>query len=184
MHRKTAKEILADSFRELAQKKPINKITVKDIVENCGYSQATFYRQYKDKYDLIAWNHAQRIGKIMARIGTEKYDWKQTAMDAAVSFQATKGYLANLFRHTSGHDSFARYMTEIHCNALKQYILKKSEEKSMDEMTDMYVRVYVLGTVNLTCEWILGRFEAAPEALAEIYEKSLPMPLHRFFLAE
>lgn len=182
MHRKTAKEILADSFRELAQEKPIDKITVKDIADNCRYSQATFYRQFKDKYDLIAWDHAQHVGKIMARIGTEKYDWRQTVMDAALSFQAMKRYLANLFRHTSGHDSFARHMTEIHYNALKQYILKNSEEKSMDEMTDMYVRVYVLGTVSLTCEWILGKCKATPEELALVYEKSLPLPLHAYLM--
>ncbi|MBE5925322.1 MAG: TetR/AcrR family transcriptional regulator [Lachnospiraceae bacterium] len=30
-------------------------IFIKVITENCGYSSATFYRQFKDKYDLIAW---------------------------------------------------------------------------------------------------------------------------------
>ena len=38
---KTAKEILAESFREIAEMKPIDKITVKDITKNCGYSTAT-----------------------------------------------------------------------------------------------------------------------------------------------
>ena len=27
---------------------------MKDITDNCGYSPATFYRQFKDKYDLPA----------------------------------------------------------------------------------------------------------------------------------
>lgn len=34
MKRKTAKEILADSFRELAMEKAIDRITVKEIIEN------------------------------------------------------------------------------------------------------------------------------------------------------
>lgn len=41
MQRKTAKQILAESFREVAQTKSIDKITVRDITENCGYSGAT-----------------------------------------------------------------------------------------------------------------------------------------------
>ncbi len=41
MQRKTAKQILAESFREVAQTKSIDKITVKDITENRGYSSAT-----------------------------------------------------------------------------------------------------------------------------------------------
>ena len=46
MKRKSAKEILADSFRELAERKSIAKITVNDVVRNCGYSPSTFYRQF------------------------------------------------------------------------------------------------------------------------------------------
>ncbi len=44
MKRKNAKEILAESFQELAAEKSIDKITVKEIAENCGYSPVTFYR--------------------------------------------------------------------------------------------------------------------------------------------
>ena len=58
MKRKTAKELLAESFRELTEPKSIDRITVQDIVDNCGYSPAMFYRHYKDKYDLIAWEHS------------------------------------------------------------------------------------------------------------------------------
>ena len=51
MKRKTAKEILADSFHELAEDRQIDKITVREIAANCGYSSATFYRQFRDKYE-------------------------------------------------------------------------------------------------------------------------------------
>lgn len=44
MKRKTTKEILAESFHELGELKPIDKITIQDIVDNCGYSPVTFYR--------------------------------------------------------------------------------------------------------------------------------------------
>jgi len=59
--RKTAKELLAESFRELAQDRDIDKITVQNIAKNCGYSIATFYRQFRDKYDLIAWDYARDV---------------------------------------------------------------------------------------------------------------------------
>ena len=51
MKRKTTKEILADSFRELAAARSVDKITVKEITENCGYSSATFYRQPREKFN-------------------------------------------------------------------------------------------------------------------------------------
>ncbi|MBO5556232.1 MAG: TetR family transcriptional regulator, partial [Oscillospiraceae bacterium] len=70
MIRKTTKELLAESFRELAEQKPINKITIANITDNCGMTQPTFYRYYKDKYDLIAWIYVTDSEKIMGQIGS------------------------------------------------------------------------------------------------------------------
>ncbi len=178
MKRKTAKEILVDSFRELAERKSIDKITVREITENCGYSSATFYRNFRDKYDLIAWEHTRGVAAVMDRIGTDGYPWERALIDGAKGFEREKDYLANLFLHTSGHDSFIRYMTEINYNALKKHIEKSCG--SLDEVTEMYLRVYCYGTVMLTCEWVLGLFTADAQSLAEVYEKSLPEPLRPY----
>ncbi|MBQ3273942.1 MAG: helix-turn-helix transcriptional regulator, partial [Christensenellaceae bacterium] len=61
MKRQTAKDILVASFRELAEKRTIDKITIKEITVNCGYSPATFYRHFNDKYDLIAWDYTRKL---------------------------------------------------------------------------------------------------------------------------
>ena len=182
MKRKTAKEILAESFQELAETKPIDKITVKDITDNCGYSSATFYRQFKDKYDLIAWQDSRGIEEIMNRIGIDDYEWRQSLIDAAIHFQGNKEYLANLLLNTSGYDSFLAYMTEANYKELKRFILKNNGNRELDKKTQMYARLYCMGTVCLTCEWILEKFEATPEEMAEIYENSLPVPLHPYLL--
>ncbi len=181
MKRKTAKEILAESFREVATQKTIDKITVHDIVENCGYSSATFYRNFKDKYDLIAWEHTAGVAEIMGRIG-ESYSWRQTLVDGAKWFYSEKDYLANLFQHTTGHDSFVRYMTDINCAALRKQILLSLEKEALSLQEELCIRLYCLGTVNLTCEWILGLHQATPEEIADIYVNSLPAPLHHYLL--
>ena len=62
---------------------------------------------------------------------------------------------------------------------IKQAVEKASPGKPVDAMTEMYIRVYVLGAVQFTCEWILGKFEADPEKLAMVYEQTLPPPLQR-----
>lgn len=37
------------------KKAPVEKITVKEITEECGVTRQTFYRNFQDKYDLINW---------------------------------------------------------------------------------------------------------------------------------
>ena len=182
MKRKTAKEILAASFRELAESKSIDKITIQEITDNCGYSPATFYRNFQDKYDLIAWEYAAGTAAIMNRVHAGEAVWTQTLLDGARRFWREKEYLANLFRHTTGQDSFVRYMTDIHFTALQQYILSSSGKPALDQKEDLCVRLYCLGTVMLTCEWILGSYDATPEEIAAIYEDAIPQALQQYLL--
>lgn len=177
MKRKTAKEILAESFRELAANKSFDKITVRDITGNCGYSPATFYRQFKDKYDLIAWEYAVRTEEILDRAGAGSGEWKQTLLDTAYRYRDEKDYLANLLLHTSGHDSFVQYMTEINTRELTRFIKRITSSAHMDRKMEMYIRLYCMGTVCLSCEWILGKYTVSPEEMAEIYENAVPAPL-------
>ena len=182
MKRLTAREILAQSFREIAESKAIDKITVKDIVTNCGYSQATFYRQFRDKHDLIAWDYAQSVAGIMQKIGHDGYTWRQTLTDGVSSFAEHRDYLTNLLKHTTGADSFVRYMAEINFDALQQHVKEVSGTEELPEATMMLIRLYCLGTVNLTCEWILGKYHATPAELDAIFLNALPQPLHPYLL--
>ncbi len=184
MKRKTAKEILAESFRELAKSKSIDKITIQDIVSNCGYSPATFYRNFKDKYDMIAWDYTNGYSRIIGRIDGESYEWKQALYDGAKSFRSEREYLSNLIQHTTGHDSFVGYMTEINFGFLKNCILAKKEGDQLTRQEELCGRIYCLGTVCLTCEWLLGKYDITPEQIAEVYESSLPEPLHKYLLGK
>ena len=174
MKRKTSKEILAESFREVAERKNIDKITVKDITDNCGYSPATFYRQFRDKYDLIAWDYARELKNILSEVNGSKTEWHNALLCVANFFQERKVYLANLFLHTSGLESFIAYMQEVHFQSLKDIVEKASGSSSIDALTEMCIRLYVLGSVQFTCEWILGKFDAAVEDLAMVFEQTFP----------
>ncbi len=176
MKRKTAKELLAESFRELAEKKPIDKIKVKDIADNCGYSTATFYRQYRDKFDLIAWSYSEDVKKIIEKFRYDEASWRETLRDAADYYAEHREYLSNLLRNTSGYDSFVLNMTNIHFDCIKEH-LQKDDGISVDEKTEMLIRMYVHGTVDITCEWILGIYNCGPEDLVELYELSMPQAL-------
>ena len=46
---------LADAMKRCMKTAPVEKITVKEIVEACGVTRQTFYRNFQDKYDLINW---------------------------------------------------------------------------------------------------------------------------------
>lgn len=47
--------VLAESFKELALKQPIEKITIKEITDKAGVIRPTFYNHFQDKYELLEW---------------------------------------------------------------------------------------------------------------------------------
>ena len=180
MKRKTTKEILAESFRELAETRPADKITIQEIVDNCDYSPATFYRHFKDKYDLIIWDYVHRTSEIMNRIGKDEYEWKDTLWDAMAFYLKNKEYIRNLIKNTGGRDAFVKYMSEANIDHLTKYILKLSGQKQLDDDTAIHVRVYCYGTVQTVCEWMLDNIKCDPDHLAELFEQALPVPLRKF----
>ena len=36
--------------------KPLDKITINDLTEDCGISRMAFYYHFKDIYDLVEWS--------------------------------------------------------------------------------------------------------------------------------
>ena len=58
------KQALANSLKSLLQKKTLNKITIKDIVDDCGVNRQTFYHDFerllKDYSDYTNWHQGCR----------------------------------------------------------------------------------------------------------------------------
>ena len=47
--------LLADSLKELVVKRPVEKITIKEITDRAGVIRPTFYNHFQDKFELIEW---------------------------------------------------------------------------------------------------------------------------------
>lgn len=49
------KKALAASLKRFMEKKPFSKITVSEIIADCGVNRKTFYYHFTDIYDLLKW---------------------------------------------------------------------------------------------------------------------------------
>ena len=61
----TTKRALEASLKKLLLEKPLNKITINDITEDCGVNRMTFYYHFKDIYDLVDWILTEDATKAM-----------------------------------------------------------------------------------------------------------------------
>ncbi|HAH76266.1 MAG TPA: hypothetical protein DCL62_08950 [Kandleria vitulina] len=174
------KRIIGSSFLELSEKKSINKITIANIVENCELTQPTFYRYFKDKYDMMIWIYVNEIGKSFEKIGTDKHEWKDTIIDGVVYFRENKKFLINALKHTSGRDSFLWQMSKMNIEFMENEIKKEMHTKEFPKDLSILIKIYCYGTIQFLCEWLIEDIPLDPNELASLLEKSIPEDLKPF----
>lgn len=180
MIRKTTKEILTESFVELAEVKPIDKISIMEIVENCSMTKPTFYRYFKDKYDLIAWIYVQEAQKNVDRIGTGGYVWRDTLLDGLRYYEKNRKFMVNALKHTSGRDSFINRINKTDIEYITAEIKKKLGIKKIPEDLTAMIRIYCYGTGQYLCEWLLDLEPVSCETAAKVMEAAIPDQLKPF----
>jgi len=62
---KNTKQVLGDALKEILKEKPFDRVTVKELVEKCGYNRQTFYYHFYDVDDLLAWVFEQDANKVL-----------------------------------------------------------------------------------------------------------------------
>ena len=166
--RQTTKELIAASFMELAETKPIDKITVREVAANCGITTVTFYNHFRDKYDLIVWSYAQNTLKIMRKIGADGYRWQDALWEWARYFSEERGFLLNALRHTSGHDSFLTHMQKINIDLLTAEVKKRLGAKPLSPVLEGAIRLYCYGLSCLCFDWLTAETPLPPDDFAQI----------------
>ena len=65
---KKTKSAIINSFLELRSKKPLERITVKELSDLAQINKATFYLHYKDIYDLSESLEDELLDNVLDRI--------------------------------------------------------------------------------------------------------------------
>ena len=58
---------IAASLKRFMEKKPFDKITVKDLIEDCNITRPTFYYHFEDTYDLLKWMFDTELLTLLAK---------------------------------------------------------------------------------------------------------------------
>ncbi len=173
MKRKVAKEILVDSFFELAETVPVGKIKIKDITENCSYSPATFYRQFRDKADLILWAYQRDFEEITKKFGKAEENFEDLVLSFVMYFKEKKEYYSDILNSEKADELFIKPMYNFHFDLMKNHCQEKSDKKLSIE-TEMLLRAYSVGALSIIFDWLMGLWDTTPEEIAYTCIKAIP----------
>lgn len=160
------KKSLENSLKKLLLQKPLNKITIQDIADDCGISRMTFYYHFKDIYDLVEWvciEDAQAALK-----GRKTYDtWQQGYLELFRMVAENKVFISNIYRCV-GREQAERYLTPLAdhllCNVVDELargMVLRTEDKAF------IARVYSYAFVGVMLDWLKDDMKEPPEQLVE-----------------
>ena len=93
----TTKQALEESLKHMLLKKPLDKITIRDITEDCGISRMAFYYHFQDIYDLVEWACIEDASKALQ--GKKTYQtWQEGLSQILEAVLENKPFILNAYR--------------------------------------------------------------------------------------
>jgi Transcriptional regulator len=173
--------ILGDALLTLARTEPVDRITVKQIVEESGLSLQTFYNHFRDKEDLIVWLHRRGCERVISKLEGDRYSFRDLTLDSIRFFAENANYL----RSSLGGgivNPYAEISAETAYTFLADFICRRGGMDELPEEIGFYLHMYVYACLYIFAEWSLKSWKLPEERLAEYLEQGMPEKLKPFLL--
>ena len=179
----TTKRALEASLKKLLLQKPLNKITINDITEDCGVNRMTFYYHFKDIYDLVDWIMVEDAAKALE--GRQSFEnWTDAFLDILHQVQDNKVLVMNVYRSVS-REQLEQYLYKLLDHMLRDFVDRSAQGFTVQDSDKQFIiDFYKYGFVGLALEWIRRDMKADPAIMAErlntIMQGDLKRALQRF----
>lgn len=170
---------LADAMKNCMKKMPVEKITVKEIVTECGTTRQTFYRNFQDKYDLINWYFDKLVLESFARMGTDRTVYEGLVRKFEFIRQE-KIFFTEAFR-SDDQNSLKEHDFELIIEFYREQIQRKTRRQVREDLMFL-LEMYCRGSVYMTVKWVLNGMKETPEEMARALVDAMPPKLREVFL--
>lgn len=159
------KKALADTLMKLGTTKDLNKITVSDIVEECGVNRQTFYYHFADKYELLKYIYETELfDPLMEDLSFE--NWEPKMIEALKVIKRMRDFFMNTV--ASSPNFFQGYMQKtlfgVFCAAVDDL---DTYNQVSNETKELYARFLTYGTSGVILNWIMDGAKQKEEELVQ-----------------
>ena len=157
------KRALEASLKNLLLQKPLSKITISDITEDCGINRMTFYYHFKDIYDLVEWSCQEDAGRALA--GNKTYEtWQQGFLQLFKAVQDNKPFIMNVY-HSVSREQVENYLYRVTYDLLEGVVEEQAQGMSVrGEDKAVIATGYKYAFVGRMLDWIKRDMKDDPQA--------------------
>lgn len=159
------------SIESLLLKKSLDEIQVSEIVAGTDLSRKTFYRHFRDKYDLANWYFDQfyheSFGSIV--VGTS---WEQAFIKCLDVYEQKQRILKNAYS-SRDINGLKNHDIEVTRKIYETYLKQKGADIHSEELK-FSIDIAVRGGTDMVITWMLDGMKIPKKRFAELMKLSLP----------
>lgn len=163
------KKALEASLKHLLLQKPLNKITVSDIAEDCGINRMTFYYHFKDIYDLVEWACVEDAAQALD--GKKTYEtWQEGFLNIFHAVLENKPLIMNVYRCVS-RERVELYLYQLTYDLIYGVVEEKASGMSVRDDDKRFITdFYKYAFVGIMLDWVKNDMKEDPAKIIKRLE--------------
>ncbi len=160
------KRAMAASLKSLMQQKPLEKVSIREIMEGCGMKRQNFYYHFEDVYALLKWMFHEEI-VLPLRQHEGVLFWQDGLLQLFRYLQENKAVCQCALRSLGRPFMKDLFMDEVNimvCRVADQ-LAARLEWEGKERELEMITRFYVIALAGVIESWVLDELNYTPEEL-------------------
>ena len=160
---KQTQKFIMSTFMQLLESESLDKITVRDIVEECEINRNTFYYHYSDIYDLLDDLFRVETEKFMSEDVDENTTFGEEYERAARFVLKYKKAILHIY-DSKKRDVLQNYLETLAFSFISRFVKKEADGYGLpDEDIDYITGFYTHAIVGNTLGWIKRKLPSGQE---------------------
>ena len=165
---------------KLLNQRPLDKITVKDIVSDCGISRNTFYYHYQDIYDLLQATFSMVLEDALSENITT---WRESLVNVTKFALENRRAVYHVY-NSANRDQLERYLNRVTGQRMEKLIRYLTRDIRVNDEDVRYLALfYKHAIVGTLMEWLGNDMKADVEhvmaRMTVLLEGNLRLSLER-----
>ncbi|MGH4139231.1 TetR/AcrR family transcriptional regulator C-terminal domain-containing protein [Clostridium sp.] len=160
------KNLLTDSLKNLMHAKPLNKITVQQLVDGCKLNRRTFYYHFQDIYDLLEWMYKKEAIAELEKHATYN-TWQEGFLNLFLYIQNNSEICLCAY-HSLGREHLEKFLYSVTYQLIQSVVTTQTGDMQIDEEHKNFLaNFYTLAFLGLVVQWIQNGMKENPEKIIE-----------------
>ena len=164
------------ALNRLIARMDMEKITTEKIVEEAKISRATFYRYFKDKYDVLNRNYKELLDGCLRQCSGYRELF-------TLLYRHAREEWSDFHRafSTTGVNSFGNYISRYSRSVVEQITSENRGGQGLTAKEQLQLDVFCRGISDMYKKWTLGQYALDADAAADALFAMMPATLRDYW---